>query len=139
MSCGSKQLSASRTERLEHGWIFMPIFAKVQRLYRLFTRLKKNLPEPQSGDELVSQPRYSHDHGRLLGILFQLLAQAAYVHVNSASECVFVITPDFFQQHLARKRRARILREITQQAEFARGKGNDFTIAKHGCALEVDP
>src|ERR1051326_3684042 len=117
----------------------MRVQGKVHRLYRLFTTGEKIYVESSSGDEFVAQSRHGHDHGRLLGIFFQLLAEATHVHVDRAREGVFTVAPDLLQQDLARESCAGILREVAQQAEFARGERNDFAVAKHRRPFEVDP
>src|SRR5258708_31040468 len=74
---------------------------------------------PTSSRKFVSQPRHGHDQLRLSGIFLQLLTQAAHVDVDGPGEGVFVVAPDFLQQHFAGDRGAGVEHAVGPPAQFA--------------------
>src|SRR5258708_19761517 len=93
---------------------------------------------PTSSRKFVSQPRHGHDQLRLSGIFLKLLAQAAHVDVDGPGEGVFVVAPDFLQQHFAGERGAGVEHEVAQQAEFAGRQGELPSFAEHSRAAQID-
>src|SRR5215469_10278054 len=89
------------------------------------------------GRKLVPEAGHRNDHRRLLGIAFQLLAQAADVNIHGSRERILVVAPDVLEQDLARKRRAAILYEVAQEAKLAGGKRHGRTVAKDGRTTKI--
>jgi len=100
-------------------------------------RQAKQLLNQQLSHKLIPQPLYGHDQAGLFGIGFELLAQAAHVDVHGAGKRVFAVAPDFFEQHIAGERGARILYEVAQQLKLARRERHGLSLARDGGAANV--
>src|SRR5436190_23748334 len=74
---------------------------------------------------------------RLLGVVFQLLPQPAYVNVNGAGQHSRVIAPNLAQQFIARKRSAALGDKVGEQLKLARGEFDLLTVAQHLGAPKV--
>src|ERR1700681_3485187 len=78
--------------------------------------------------ELISKALHGQDKFRLFWIFFQFLTQAGHVDVHGACVHVRAVSPNLFQQFLARKCCAAVLDEISKTLEFAGGQTHGLSV-----------
>src|SRR4051794_25927762 len=75
---------------------------------------------------------------RLLGIGFQLLAQAHEMRVHRARGRIVVITPDLFQQPIAAENFSGVADEVLEQLKLLRRDVDGLAGFENATALQID-